>query len=60
MANIKRADKEWLWHMQEDIQSKINLQRRQRNYKKRNRRLQTPPYPSVKDLYGAAIKNEDY
>lgn len=60
MAKTNREDAEWLLHIQQDIQRKINMQRRQRSYKKRNRRLQPPSYPSVKDLYAAAIKSEEY
>ena len=59
MANTKTAEREWLLNIQDDIQRKINMQRRQRN-KKRNRSLQPPTYPSVKELYGAAIMIEEY
>ena len=59
MAKTKTAEQEWLLNIQDDIQRKINMQRRQRN-KKRNRRQQQPTYPSVKDLYGAAIMIEEY
>lgn len=60
MANIKRADTEWLWHMQEDIQRKINMQRRQLKLNRKRRMQPQQAYPSAKELYGAAISHEEF
>ena len=60
MAKTKRADTEWLWHMQEDIQRKIDIERRQLKLYRKRRMQPQPAYPSAKELYGAAISHEEY
>lgn len=63
MANTtSSADREWLWHMQEDIQRQINMKRmmnmeRMMKRKRRGRRPPQPSYPSAKALYHKALED---
>ena len=60
MAKTTKAEFEWLWHMQEDIQRKINIERRQLKVNRKRRMQPQPAYPSAKELYGAAISHEEF
>ena len=47
---------EWLFNIHRDLQMKIKNRKRSR----KPRRREPASYPSVKDLYSAAIMIEDY
>lgn len=59
MATTEKANEEWLLHLQQDLQSKININKKKRLKRKRQR--QQPSYNiPVRALYEAAIRDEEY
>ena len=54
MAKENKSNEEWIWHMQQDLQRKININKKL----KRKRQRQQPSYNiPVKALYEAAIRD---
>ena len=57
MAKENKSNEEWIWHMQQDLQRKININKKL----KRKRQRQQPSYNiPVRALYETAINNEEY